>query len=93
MQEIVQLRVFSTWLKEFAKNSSKLNKFLHSKVNLLIQHIIVQDQDGQNNDIVYCYNPYGIIFLNSFVLPTIILLFWKAFIKSIDIIAELLIYY
>ena len=24
-------------------------KFLHSEVNLLIQHIIVQDQDGQNN--------------------------------------------
>jgi len=32
-----------------AKNSSKLSKFLHSEVNLLIQHIIVQDQDGQNN--------------------------------------------
>ena len=28
--------------------NSKLNKFLHSEVNLLIQHIIVQDQDGQN---------------------------------------------
>ena len=24
--------------------------FLHSEVNLLIQHIIVQDQDGQNNN-------------------------------------------
>ena len=35
--------------KSSAKNSSKLNKFLHSEVNLLIQHIIVQDQDGQNN--------------------------------------------
>ena len=34
-----------------AKNSSKLNKFLHSEVNLLIQHIIVQDQGGQNNNI------------------------------------------
>ena len=33
-----------------AKNSSKLNKFLHSEVNQLIQHIIVQDQDGQNNN-------------------------------------------
>jgi hypothetical protein len=32
-------------LKASAKNSSKLNKFLHSEVNLLIQ----QDQDGQNN--------------------------------------------
>ena len=30
------------------KNSSKLSKFLHSEVNLLIQHIIMQDQDGQN---------------------------------------------
>ena len=38
-----------TWYrKTSAKNSSKLNKFLHSEVNLLIQHIIVQDQDGQN---------------------------------------------
>ena len=27
------------------------DKFLHSEVNLLIQHIIVQDQDGQNNNI------------------------------------------
>ena len=42
-----------TWhRKAFAKNSSKLNKFLHSEVNQLIQHIIVQDQDGQNN-IIY----------------------------------------
>ena len=30
----------------------KKNKFLHSKVNLLGQHIIVQDQDGQNNKIL-----------------------------------------
>ena len=30
-----------------AKNSV-LNKFLHSEVHLLIQHIIVQDRDGQN---------------------------------------------
>ena len=30
-----------------ASFSSKLNKFLHSEVNQLIQHIIVQDQDGQ----------------------------------------------
>ena len=35
--------------KASAKNSSKLNKFSHSEVNQLIQHIIVQDQDGQNN--------------------------------------------
>ena len=28
-----------------------LNKFLRSELNLLIQHIIVQDQDGQNNNI------------------------------------------
>ena len=38
-----------TWhQKASAKNS---NKFLHSEVNLLIQHIIVQDHDGQNNNI------------------------------------------
>ena len=36
-----------------AKNSSKLNEFLHSEVNRLIQHIIVQDQDGQNNNIYW----------------------------------------
>ena len=43
-----------TWhQKASAKTSSKLNKFLHSEVNLLIQHIIVQDQDGQNNNIKY----------------------------------------
>ena len=34
-----------------AKNSNKSNKFLHNEGNLLIQHIIVQDQDGQNNNI------------------------------------------
>ena len=32
------------------QNSSKLNKFLHSEVNLLIQHIVVQDQEGENNN-------------------------------------------
>ena len=32
------------------KNSSKLSKFLYNEVNLPIQHIIVQDQDGQNNN-------------------------------------------
>jgi hypothetical protein len=66
MQELVQLtRVFSRRFsmsfqslkimqmasKSFWKNSSKLNKFLHSEVNILIQHIIVQDQDRQNNNI------------------------------------------
>ena len=35
--------------KLLLKTQSKLNKFLHSELNLLIQHIIVQDQDGQNN--------------------------------------------
>ena len=46
-----------TWhRKASAKNSSKLNKFLHSEVNQLIQHMIVQDQDGQNNNNNEC-NP------------------------------------
>ena len=36
--------------KSFCKKL-KLNNFLRSEVNLLIQHIIVQDQDGQNNNI------------------------------------------
>ena len=40
-----------TWhRKASAKNSSKLNKFLHREVNQLIQRIIAQDQDGQNNN-------------------------------------------
>ena len=30
-----------------------MNKFLHSEVNQLKQHIIVQDQDGQNNNNKY----------------------------------------
>ena len=38
--------------KASIKKSSKLNKFLHSEVNLLIQHIAVQDQDGQNNNVL-----------------------------------------
>ena len=42
-----------------AKNSSKLNKFLHSEVNLLIQHIIVQDQDGQNNNVFNTDHTYS----------------------------------
>ena len=29
-----------------------LNKLLHSEVNLLIQHVIAEDQDGQNNNTV-----------------------------------------
>ena len=31
------------------KKLKKLN-FLHSEVNILIQNIVVQDQDGQNNN-------------------------------------------
>ena len=57
-------RTYSTYLSFLAeafrcieklllKNSSKLNKFLHSEVNRIIQHIIVQNQDGQNNNILY----------------------------------------
>jgi hypothetical protein len=47
----VELAAMFRFRKASAKNSSKLNKFLHSEVNILIQHIIVQDQDGQNNNI------------------------------------------
>ena len=39
-----------SWWNASAKSSSKLNKFLHCEANQLIQHIIVQDQDGQNNN-------------------------------------------
>jgi len=38
-------------LEFLAKNSSKFNKFLHSELNQII-HIIVQDQDGQNNNTI-----------------------------------------
>ena len=47
--------------KASAKNSSKLNKFLHSEVNVLIQHIIVQDQDGQKtirDNIIFLLMPH-----------------------------------
>ena len=59
MQELVQL----TWVVEplsienYAHGIEKLllktqvsEQVLHSEVNLLIQHIIVQDQDGKNNN-------------------------------------------
>ena len=51
-------------LLEFLAEAFRLNKFLHSEINLLIQHIIVQDQDGQNN-ILYLivhkiYQNYGL---------------------------------
>ena len=39
---------FSMHRETSAKNSNKLNKFLDSEVNLLIQNIVVQDHDGQN---------------------------------------------
>ena len=59
MQELVQLtwvfkqELFDAMFIIFnAKNSSKLNKFLQSEVNQLIQDIIVQDQDGENNNIL-----------------------------------------
>ena len=32
------------------KKTQVSEKFLHSEVNLLIKDIIVQDQDGQNNN-------------------------------------------
>ena len=32
------------------KTQVSLTSFLHSEVNQLIQHIIMQDQDGQNNN-------------------------------------------
>jgi hypothetical protein len=31
-------------------DAHRIEKFLHSEVNQLMQHIIVQDQDGQNNN-------------------------------------------
>ena len=56
-----------TWhRKASANNSSKLNKFLHSEVNLLIQHITVQDQDGQNNIINFFYQSSVLTFVKKF---------------------------
>ena len=57
MQELIQLTC-SWHRKASAKNSSKLNKFLHSEVNQLIQDIIVQDQDGQNNNMYVSVHTY-----------------------------------
>ena len=42
MKELFDLLVFFQKLK--------VKKFLHSEVNLLTQHIIMQDHDGQNNN-------------------------------------------
>ena len=52
--------------KASAKNSSKLNKFLHSEVNLLIQHIIVQYQDGQNNNKIIVMEHFNGILFHKF---------------------------
>ena len=72
MQELVQIT---------AKNSSKLNKFLHSEVNLLIQHIIVQDQDGQNNNMNSCFlipREYNLDLLSLII--KLMFLCWQQFI-------------
>ena len=40
-------------------------KFLHSEVNLLIKHIIVQYQDGQNNNtdiVIFTRQNYKFVF-------------------------------
>ena len=60
------LKMMHKHRKASTKNSSKLNKFLHSEVNQLIQHIIVQDQDGQNNNtLIFCdCNTHNIDVLN-----------------------------
>ena len=39
--------------KLLLKTQVSLTSLLHSEVNKLIQHIIVQDQDGQNNNTNY----------------------------------------
>ena len=64
-----RLKLFIEYLKVV---SSKLSIFLHSEVNLLIQHIIVQDQGGQNNihpflkSFFCCYRPCEGHFSNGF---------------------------
>ena len=50
---------------------TQVNKFLHSEVNLLIQHVRVQNQDGQNNA---KYNSWINILSISFYISTEILL-------------------
>ena len=37
-------------IKKLLLKTQISEKFLHSEVNLIIQYIIVQDQDGQNNN-------------------------------------------
>ena len=58
---------FFILLEFLAEAKSKLNKFLHSEVNILIQRIKVQDKDGQNNNMndnrwpnkIYQWTPHG----------------------------------
>ena len=52
-------------------------------MNLLIQHIIVQDQDGQNNNIV----TFIIMFMFLYVVQNKSL-HYKAFVTSLKIIEE-----
>ena len=40
-------------IKKLLLKTQASEKFLHSEMNLTIQHIIVQDQDGQNIFIIF----------------------------------------
>jgi len=60
-----------TWhRKASAKISSKMKKFLHSEMNQLIQHITVQDQDGQNNISYFIHVIKEEMFLTVMIWPT-----------------------
>ena len=52
---------------ELLKTQVSLTSFLHSEVNKLIQHIIVQDQDVQNNNMKGTIKPYVIFHLEYFI--------------------------
>ena len=61
---VVVLSILGTWhQKDSAKNSSKLNKFLHSEVNLLIQHITSAISRLRNMYISIYVNENSIIFI------------------------------
>ena len=41
-----------SWRRKASAKKVSLTSFLHSEVNKLIQHIIVQDQDGQTTTLI-----------------------------------------
>ena len=66
--------------KASAKTQVSLTRFLQSEVKLI--HIIVQDQDGQNNNIIHCLllstKPWSDCVWNQLVMPKYICEYYDA---------------